>query len=50
MEVPAEATVFMCGPLPFMQFARQSLMQKGIPSDSIHYEVFGPDLWAQNPV
>lgn len=49
IDVPAEATVFMCGPLPFMQIARRSLMQKGIPSDSIHYEVFGPDLWAQNP-
>ncbi|ALJ21139.1 globin domain-containing protein [Microbacterium sp. No. 7] len=50
VEVPSEATVFMCGPLPFMQIARRTLIDRGIPGDSIHYEVFGPDLWAQNPV
>lgn len=49
VEVPAEAQVFMCGPLPFMQIARRSLMEKGIQGGSIHYEVFGPDMWAQNP-
>ncbi|QIK62498.1 hemin transporter [Leucobacter viscericola] len=50
VEVPAEAHAFMCGPLPFMQIARHELIAKGIPSENIHYEVFGPDLWAQNPV
>jgi nitric oxide dioxygenase len=50
VEVPAEAQVFMCGPLPFMQIARRTLMEKGIPGANIHYEVFGPDMWAQNPV
>lgn len=49
IDVPSEAQVFMCGPLPFMQEARAALLAKGILSDSIHYEVFGPDLWAQNP-
>ncbi|WP_336660706.1 globin domain-containing protein [Leucobacter sp. USHLN153] len=49
VEVPTEAEVFMCGPLPFMQMARKSLIGKGVPADNIHYEVFGPDLWAQNP-
>ncbi|WP_333481998.1 globin domain-containing protein [Citricoccus sp. NR2] len=49
VELPAEAQVFMCGPLPFMQIARRTLMQQGVPSERIHYEVFGPDLWAQNP-
>ena len=39
----------MCGPLPFMQMARRSLIAQGVPSDSIHYEVFGPDLWVRNP-
>ena len=39
----------MCGPLPFMQMARKTLMDQGVPSESIHYEVFGPDMWAQNP-
>ncbi|MGO1182219.1 MAG: globin domain-containing protein [Micrococcaceae bacterium] len=49
VELPAEAQVFMCGPLPFMQIARRTLMQQGVPTERIHYEVFGPDLWAQNP-
>lgn len=49
IDVPSEAQVFMCGPLPFMQVMRKALIAKGIPSDNIHYEVFGPDLWAQNP-
>ncbi|MDJ1370995.1 hemin transporter [Gulosibacter molinativorax] len=49
VDVPGDAQVFMCGPLPFMQAARKSLMEQGVPSENIHYEVFGPDLWAQNP-
>jgi nitric oxide dioxygenase len=49
VELPDEATVFMCGPLPFMRASRATLMARGIPSERIHYEVFGPDLWAQNP-
>lgn len=49
VELPAEAKVFMCGPLPFMQIARRTLIDQGVPSERIHYEVFGPDLWAQNP-
>ena len=49
IEVPADAEVFMCGPLPFMRTSRLALMEKGIHSENIHYEVFGPDLWAQNP-
>ena len=49
IDVPADAEVFMCGPLPFMYESRTALMGKGIPSENIHYEVFGPDLWAQNP-
>lgn len=49
VELPAEAQVFMCGPLPFMQMARRTLIAQGVPSDSIHYEVFGPDLWVRNP-
>lgn len=49
VDIPAEARAFMCGPLPFMQNARHELIAQGIPSENIHYEVFGPDLWAQNP-
>lgn len=49
VELPSEANVFMCGPLPFMQASRRSLIAQGVSSERIHYEVFGPDLWAQNP-
>ena len=49
VELPDNATVFMCGPLPFMRASRETLLARGIPSARIHYEVFGPDLWAQNP-
>jgi nitric oxide dioxygenase len=49
IDIPSQAQVFMCGPLPFMQEARQVLLGKGIRSEHIHYEVFGPDLWAHNP-
>ena len=50
VELPSDATVFMCGPLPFMQAMRQTLIRRGIPGARINYEVFGPDLWARNPV
>ena len=48
-DIPAGARVFMCGPLPFMQSARRTLMDRGVPAANIQYEVFGPDMWAQNP-
>ncbi len=47
-DMPEDPQVFMCGPLPFMQAVRRTLLDRGIPSENIHYEVFGPDLWAQN--
>ena len=48
VELPDGAEVFMCGPLPFMQATRKALLGKGISGERVHYEVFGPDLWAQN--
>ena len=47
IEIPSDATVFMCGP-PFMQATRKALLDKGVSGERVHYEVFGPDLWAQN--
>jgi nitric oxide dioxygenase len=32
-----------------MRATRKALLEKGISAERIHYEVFGPDLWAQNP-
>ncbi|GLW48853.1 hemin transporter [Streptomyces sp. NBRC 14336] len=45
VELPEDATVFLCGPLPFMRDARAQLLRAGIPAQRIRYEVFGPDLW-----
>lgn len=49
IDVPTDAQVFMCGPLPFMRAVRRTLMDKGVDARNISYEVFGPDLWAQDP-
>lgn len=49
VELPENPIVFMCGPLPFMYAARNSLIARGVSPERIRYEVFGPDLWAQNP-
>jgi nitric oxide dioxygenase len=45
VELPDDATVFLCGPLPFMRAVRSQLLGAGIPARRIRYEVFGPDLW-----
>lgn len=39
-----EATFYLCGPLPFMQAQRASLLAEGVGAGRIHREVFGPDL------
>ncbi|MDN3029273.1 globin domain-containing protein [Streptomyces sp. S.PB5] len=45
IELPDGATVFLCGPLPFMRHVRGRLLSAGVPARQIRYEVFGPDLW-----
>ncbi len=45
VEIPADAKVYLCGPLPFMESVRQSLIEQHVPEADIHYEVFGPDKW-----
>ncbi|MGI5503519.1 globin domain-containing protein [Lentzea sp. CA-135723] len=42
IEVPADATAYLCGPTPFLQAMRAQLLAAGVTD--IHYEVFGPDL------
>ena len=43
--IPENASVYLCGPLPFMRSLRSQALQSGVPAERIHYEVFGPDLW-----
>jgi nitric oxide dioxygenase len=33
---------YLCGPIGFMQFAKQQLLKLGVLATNIHYEVFGP--------
>ncbi|MEU2744904.1 globin domain-containing protein [Streptomyces collinus] len=49
IELPEDATVFLCGPLPFMRDVRAQLLRAGVPARHIRYEVFGPDLWLPGP-
>ncbi|MCX3288908.1 globin domain-containing protein [Streptomyces nigra] len=49
IELPTDATVFLCGPLPFMRDVRAQLLRAGVPARHIRYEVFGPDLWLPGP-
>lgn len=43
--IPDDASVYLCGPLPFMRSIRSQALASGVPAERIHYEVFGPDLW-----
>jgi nitric oxide dioxygenase len=45
VSIPENASVYLCGPLPFMQKIRSQTLESGVPAERIHYEVFGPDLW-----
>jgi nitric oxide dioxygenase len=45
VEIPAKAQAYICGPLPFMDSVRETLVVRGLPEANIHYEVFGPDKW-----
>ncbi|KFF59226.1 hemin transporter [Cryobacterium sp. MLB-32] len=43
--LPKNASMYLCGPLPFMRTIRSQALASGVPAQRIHYEVFGPDLW-----
>ena len=45
VDLPDDATYYLCGPLPFMQAVRSALLARGVAPRDIQYEVFGPDLW-----
>ncbi|PJG59125.1 NO-inducible flavohemoprotein [Aeromonas cavernicola] len=40
--IDPKAHYYFCGPLGFMQGIKQQLLQAGIPTEQLHYEVFGP--------
>ena len=45
VDLPANASYYLCGPLPFMQAVRSALIERQVSPRDIQYEVFGPDLW-----
>lgn len=43
VDLPLEdADFYLCGPVGFMKYAKQSLTDLGVEPDRVHYEVFGP--------
>ncbi|MEV6606997.1 globin domain-containing protein [Kutzneria sp. NPDC051319] len=44
--IPAGASAYLCGPLPFMRDVRASLLRRGMPAERVNFEVFGADLWS----
>jgi nitric oxide dioxygenase len=42
-----DADYYICGPVPFMRLQHDALIARGIKEPRIHYEVFGPDLFAE---
>ncbi|MDR5857715.1 NO-inducible flavohemoprotein [Caballeronia sp. LZ062] len=42
-----QADYYICGPIPFMRLQHDTLRTLGIQEARIHYEVFGPDLFAE---
>jgi nitric oxide dioxygenase len=45
VQVPTDAHVYLCGPIPFMESVREALVARGVAEANIRYEVFGPDKW-----
>ncbi|WP_233887716.1 NO-inducible flavohemoprotein [Paraburkholderia flagellata] len=42
-----DADYYICGPIPFMRIQHDALKNLGVHEARIHYEVFGPDLFAE---
>ncbi|WP_040160721.1 globin domain-containing protein [Nigerium massiliense] len=45
LDIPEDANVVLCGPLPFLQHTREQLLAANVPAERIFYEIFGPDVW-----
>jgi nitric oxide dioxygenase len=42
VEIPENATAYLCGPVEFLRATRAQLLEAGVTD--VHYEVFGPDV------
>ncbi|WP_086664524.1 globin domain-containing protein [Lentzea kentuckyensis] len=45
--LPANVIIYLCGPIAFMRDARAGLLRRGVHTDDIRYEVFGPGMLEQ---
>lgn len=45
-DLPTNTGYYLCGPVAFMRAQRHWLQLHGVPAERIHYEVFGPDMFA----
>ncbi|HWU20554.1 MAG TPA: globin domain-containing protein [Nocardioides sp.] len=43
LQLPRDADIYLCGPVPFMSQVRDQLLLAGVAADRIRYEIFGPD-------
>lgn len=50
VDVDPAAQVYLCGPPPFMAAVSGHLRGRQVPTEQIHYEVFGPDTWVGQSV
>ncbi|MCW3481540.1 NO-inducible flavohemoprotein [Neisseriaceae bacterium JH1-16] len=44
--LPADADYYICGPVAFMRAQLAALRERGVPSERVHYEVFGSHVLA----
>ncbi|MGL4304550.1 MAG: globin domain-containing protein [Mycobacteriaceae bacterium] len=42
IDLAPDTHAYLCGPVPFMESMRASLLEKDLSTEDIHYEVFGP--------
>lgn len=45
VELPAGASVYICGSNGFLQFIRKQLDERGVAAADVHYELFAPNDW-----
>ncbi len=44
-DLAPDTSIYICGPVPFMQSIRSQAIARGVAPERVHYEVFGPDMW-----
>ena len=45
IDVPADAHVYLCGADGFVQAVRPQLVERGLPAERVHCELFSPNDW-----